>query len=321
MFAIGPYANETQLVSPSVFLTFNTEPSTAPFTPPPESLQLITPSSPEVPFARLLGPNLQSEEANKKYPLPQYEFQPYQLHPGSPVGQLISPSPGISNSRTSSSFPDRDSTPGRSHFLDFRTDNPPKLLNLAKLSPHKWGSQQEFGSLTPDTVAPKSGDDFMLEYQNSNIASLMNASNIRKNGETASDHRVSFEITAEQVVRCVENNLAASPKTLLMPEYVERIPEGEEDSADLVNDRECHTGATSDEAQQRASGDSKDREKHPLVTLGSSKEFIFDSAEGGNTEKPTSIGSNQWANEKVIDKEAVPSKSWTFFPAMQPSVS
>lgn len=34
MFATGPYAHETQLVSPPVFSTFTTEPSTAPLTPP-----------------------------------------------------------------------------------------------------------------------------------------------------------------------------------------------------------------------------------------------------------------------------------------------
>lgn len=58
MFTIGPYAYETQLVSPPVFSTFNTEPSTAPYTPPPESVQLTTPSSPEVPFAQLLTSSL-----------------------------------------------------------------------------------------------------------------------------------------------------------------------------------------------------------------------------------------------------------------------
>ncbi|KAL3653542.1 hypothetical protein CASFOL_003223 [Castilleja foliolosa] len=52
IFTIGPYAYETQLVSPPVFSTFTTEPSTAPFTPPPET---TTPSSPEVPFSQLLS--------------------------------------------------------------------------------------------------------------------------------------------------------------------------------------------------------------------------------------------------------------------------
>ncbi|KAF9609670.1 hypothetical protein IFM89_017849, partial [Coptis chinensis] len=38
IFAIGPYRDETRLVSPPVFSTFTTEPSTAPFTPPSEPL-------------------------------------------------------------------------------------------------------------------------------------------------------------------------------------------------------------------------------------------------------------------------------------------
>ncbi|KAL0878170.1 hypothetical protein Bca101_027876 [Brassica carinata] len=52
MYATGPYAHERQLVSPPpVFSTLTTQPSTAPFTPPPE---LTTPSSPDVPYARFL---------------------------------------------------------------------------------------------------------------------------------------------------------------------------------------------------------------------------------------------------------------------------
>lgn len=55
MYVTGPYANETQLVSPPVFSTFTTEPSTAPLTPPPELAHLTTPSSPDVPYARFLS--------------------------------------------------------------------------------------------------------------------------------------------------------------------------------------------------------------------------------------------------------------------------
>ncbi|KAE8722698.1 Hcf106 protein [Hibiscus syriacus] len=66
IFAIGPYAHENQLVTPPVFSTLTTEPSTGPFTPPPESVQLTTPSSPEA----------------------------CQIYPGSPGGNLISPGLG-----------------------------------------------------------------------------------------------------------------------------------------------------------------------------------------------------------------------------------
>ncbi|EPS62377.1 hypothetical protein M569_12415, partial [Genlisea aurea] len=68
LFTLGPYAHETQLVSPPVFSAFTTEPSTASFTPPPET---TTPPSPEVPFAELLSSSL--------------EFRPYYRYPGSPM--------------------------------------------------------------------------------------------------------------------------------------------------------------------------------------------------------------------------------------------
>ncbi|KAB1204854.1 hypothetical protein CJ030_MR7G015313 [Morella rubra] len=88
IFSIGPYAYETQLVSPPVFSTFTTEPSTAPFTPPPESVQLTTPSSPEVPFAQLLTSSLERTRRNSgtnlKFALSHHELQPYQQYPGSP---------------------------------------------------------------------------------------------------------------------------------------------------------------------------------------------------------------------------------------------
>ncbi|KAI5070992.1 hypothetical protein GOP47_0013243 [Adiantum capillus-veneris] len=61
-FTIGPYAHETQLVSPPVFSTFTTEPSTAAVTPPPEP-HLTTPSSPDVPFAQYIASSLQAKAA------------------------------------------------------------------------------------------------------------------------------------------------------------------------------------------------------------------------------------------------------------------
>ncbi|MCD7447880.1 hypothetical protein HAX54_035811 [Datura stramonium] len=58
MFATGPYAHETQLVSPPVFSNFTTEPSTAPFTPPPELAHLTTPSSQMCPSLGFLSSSL-----------------------------------------------------------------------------------------------------------------------------------------------------------------------------------------------------------------------------------------------------------------------
>jgi len=112
MFTVGPYAHETALVSPPVFSTFTTAPSTAPFTPPPElAAQFTTPSSPDVPFAKLLGSSFSEQRAGKREPEPPYSASPfaspdyyqqdqnqqedlqvaYQLYPGSPLGRIISP--------------------------------------------------------------------------------------------------------------------------------------------------------------------------------------------------------------------------------------
>ncbi|KAJ4883946.1 Uncharacterized protein Rs2_34039 [Raphanus sativus] len=92
MYATGPYAHETQLVSPPpVFSTFTTEPSTAPFTPPPElACHLTTPSSPDVPYARFLT---SSSVDLKKGGGGHYNdlHSTYSLYPGSPASALRSP--------------------------------------------------------------------------------------------------------------------------------------------------------------------------------------------------------------------------------------
>ncbi|KAJ0896853.1 hypothetical protein HanRHA438_Chr08g0339211 [Helianthus annuus] len=94
MFATGPYAHETQLVSPPVFSTFTTEPSTAPFTPPPELAHLTTPSSPDVPYAQFLSSSLNLKNDHKTNYMPANDLQAaYSLHPGSPASTLAKASP------------------------------------------------------------------------------------------------------------------------------------------------------------------------------------------------------------------------------------
>ncbi|XP_078165725.1 hydroxyproline-rich glycoprotein family protein [Carex rostrata] len=95
MFATGPYAHETQLVSPPVFSTFTTEPSTAPLTPPPELAQLTTPSSPDVPFARFLSSSM--------------DFRTAAVYiPGSPSSSLISPASVTPRTGLSSPLPEQE---------------------------------------------------------------------------------------------------------------------------------------------------------------------------------------------------------------------
>ncbi|EPS66207.1 hypothetical protein M569_08572, partial [Genlisea aurea] len=147
IFATGPYAHETQLVSPPVFSTFTTEPSTAPYTPPPESVHLTMPSSPEVPFAKLVEPpalpNVE-EEGCRRYQ--QHEFLSYHLQPGSPVSHLISPCSGISGSGTSSPFPDMI----HHFFLDVKSGNQPTLSDLEKVLEEWSRSHPGSGVATPN---------------------------------------------------------------------------------------------------------------------------------------------------------------------------
>lgn len=184
IFAIGPYANETQLVSPPAFTT---ESSTAPLTPPPESVQLTTPSSPEVPFAKLLSSSFSTNgEA--------YEFQSYQLYPGSPIGHLISPS---SVSGTSSPFPDPDTRASL---------EPPKLLTGDDLTARKRIPipSRANGSLVDGEIV---------------ATTFASDNSVRPgNDEPVVGHRVSFELTAEEVTRCMERK----PAMPNMPEELRR---------------------------------------------------------------------------------------------------
>ncbi|MBA0563895.1 hypothetical protein Golob_008857 [Gossypium lobatum] len=322
IFAIGPYAHETQLVSPPVFSTFTTEPSTAPFTPPPESVHLTTPSSPEVPFAQFLGPNLQYGEAGQRFPIYQYEFQSYQLHPGSPIGQLISPSSGISGSGTSSPFPDGDFAAGL-RFPEFRMGDPPKLLNLDKLSNREWGSSHGSGTLTPDatTCTPRNG--LRLDHPLSEIVSHPSLINQNPIDQVAVNHRVSFELTTEEVIRCAETGAATSSEAVPESLHNEATREREENTTKVADDYEYRVGETSNERPEKAPVDREGTPQHhenQSLTLGSAKEFNFENVDGVDTHKPI-LSSDWWANKKVAGKDDNVASNWSFFPMMQPGVS
>ncbi|KAL8128834.1 hypothetical protein V2J09_017989 [Rumex salicifolius] len=106
MYATGPYAHETQLVSPPVFSTFTTEPSTAPFTPPPELAHITTPSSPDVPYAQFLSSTLDPKCAGKTCFSKSDLQATYPYSPESPPSSLQSPVSRASGNRLSSSFLD-----------------------------------------------------------------------------------------------------------------------------------------------------------------------------------------------------------------------
>ncbi|XP_058083910.1 pollen-specific leucine-rich repeat extensin-like protein 2 isoform X2 [Magnolia sinica] len=333
IFAIGPYAHETQLVSPPVFSTFTTEPSTAPLTPPPEPVHLTTPSSPEVPFAKLLSSSLdhnhKSVETCRPFTSSHYEFQSYQLYPGSPVGHLISPSSVISGSGTSSPFPDLEFPPGGCSFPSFHPTEPPKLLSIDELSARKLVARKDQGPAVTDTPGPTSQDGLHLESQISAIASLANSDNESQNDELLS-HRVSFELAAEEMASCAGKEAAILDRAALESQSDPTATVTKEEhlsSEELKNAREVHCPAeTSNRSLEKASEDGEqlqqDRAQQPQPSLAAavSREFKFDNADGAST-GPT-VSSDWWANERVVGAEAIgPRNNWAFFPIIQPGVS
>ncbi|OIT08664.1 PREDICTED: uncharacterized protein LOC109231337 [Nicotiana attenuata] len=137
------------------------------------------------------------------------------------------------------------------------------------------------------------------------------------------DHRVSFEITAEDVVRCVEKKPTMLMKTGSMSlQDVERNTKREANLAEMSNGQECNGNEPSSEIREGSSADGEDSQRHQKqrsTILGSSKEFNFDNVDGGYPDKAT-IGSDWWANEKVLVKQGGSSNNW-IFPMMQPGVS
>ncbi|PQM37418.1 uncharacterized protein Pyn_15723 [Prunus yedoensis var. nudiflora] len=224
--------NHQLLVSPPVFSTFTTEPSTAPFTPPPESVHLTTPSSPEVPFAQLLDPHFRNGEGGQRFPLSHYEFQSYQLYPGSPVGQLISPSSGISGSGTSSPFPD---------------------LEFAARGHHFWSSEQtRIWFCNPDGAKSTSSDGFLLKPQTPEVVLNPRSNNRGRNNDISINHRVSFELNSEEVIRCVEKKPVALAEAVSTSVEDAVKAQSEEDPSKVVSSSICPVGETSNYAAEKA---------------------------------------------------------------------
>ncbi|CAN1778147.1 Uncharacterized protein At1g76660 [Linum perenne] len=303
IFAIGPYAYETQLVSPPVFSTFTTEPSTAPFTPPPESVHFTntTPSSPEVPFAQLLDPRFRNGQHDLTFPSPHYEFQYYQFHPGSPAGQLISPCSGISSSGTSSPFRDGQFAAVGFPFMEFHIGEPPNLLSHDKLSPRPrdLGSHQGSGTLTPNSVRSTS-NNIVLNRQSSDLGHVGGQNN------QFSHQRVSFEWPAGDPLRYEVPNATK--------------PDREADT--VAEDRVCEiSNFTPEKAPDARKEDEEEegpahRRRQRTITLGSAKDFDFveEDTEGKDTPKPN----NWWTNHgSVVGKQGEPLENWSFYPTIQ----
>ncbi|XP_010537168.1 PREDICTED: uncharacterized protein LOC104811970 [Tarenaya hassleriana] len=363
-FAIGPYAHETQPVTPPQFSAFTTEPSTAPFTPPPESVHMTTPSSPEVPFAQLLASSLErarrnSDGMDQKFSSSHYEFQSHQVYQRSPGGNLISPGSVISNSGTSSPYP------VKCPIVEFRAGEPPKLLGFEHFTARKWGSRFGSGSITPvgqgsrlgsgaltpdggglgsrlgsgsvtpitvgisrlssgamtpDGIWPAPLEGTLLENQISEVASLANSDHGSRQDEVAVDHRVSFELTGEDVARCLASKLNRSGLDVTQDRAKNgNKMETEETSVDRRNS--CH-GETSGNISEKGYGETESEQSHKLrsFSLGSSKEFNFDNRKEEIPEKPA-VRREWWANEKVAGKGDSPGNNWSFFPGLRSAVS
>ncbi|MQL94829.1 hypothetical protein Taro_027495 [Colocasia esculenta] len=306
IFAIGPYANETQLVSPPVFSTFTTEPSTAPFTPPPEPVHLTTPSSPEVPFAKLLTSDHRKGDT--------YEFQSYQLYPGSPISHLISPSSVCSG--TSSPFPDHEFQSSVGIYLPaFPRGEPPKFLTAEELALH---------NLAPRLSSRKCG--LLLDGQVSDAACVSDSDNRCRNGEAVVEHRVSFEITVEEVARCLlkestfpGRTASESPlRTVLSMNEIGQnpgeVPEPEE--SEIL--QKPGKAPESEESVNETSQELPVKLQHS-ASLGAMKEFKFHNADGASAE--TAVGSDWWANEKVAGSGSGHRENWVFFPLLPSGVS
>lgn len=325
IFAIGPFAYETQLVSPPLnFSTLTTEPSTAPFTPP-ESIHLTTPSSPEVPFAQfLLQPTLEKAESDPQYSFPNDDFQTYQFYPGSPVSHLISPRSVISRSGASSPLPDLDFASSGSQFSNFPIDVPPTLLNLDRRSIHNWRQRQNLDSGTQNSLGFKSSNDFDLNPQTSEFTSDHHATNEAHNMQilidgsqneepAAANHRFSFELSDEDaLLRSVESKPMESNELAGASSPIHRAFE-------IAKETSPAGGHTSNGIEEKAGADAEEahqHQEHHSITLGSVKEFNFDNGSGSDALE-ANINSNWWANAKDVETEGTTKGAWSFFPMAQ----
>ncbi|XBH65880.1 hypothetical protein VPH35_119375 [Triticum aestivum] len=293
IFAIGPYAHETQVVSPPIFSAFTTEPSTAPFTPPPESVHLTTPSSPEVPYAKLLT-SLNSSKNGERG-----ELHSYHMYPESPIGRLISPSSACSG--TCSPFPDPElQTSSNSTFPSFPVREPPKIMDGEGIATQK---------LIPRHM--RNGGS-LLDGHITAAVPVVDFSARLQNNDHAMDHRVSFELTVEDVARCLEKKTAISG----------------ESAASSFHLPSSNTGDHSRESNETRAGLYVDETYHDLpekarrsLSLRLAKEFKFSNVDAPHVEETGALGSDWWANEKVAAITTEPRKGWSFRPVAQPGVS
>ncbi|KAK4434137.1 hypothetical protein Salat_0576400 [Sesamum alatum] len=218
MFVTGPYAHETQLVSPPVFSTFTTEPSTAPLTPPPELAHLTTPSSPDVPYAHFLSSSAKIKSTDKTSYIAGNDLQAtYSLYPGSPASTLRSPisrTPGdcLSSSFTEREFPPQweSSIPSQQHAT--KSDSG-RFLGLPAGGASK--SRQDSNFFCPETFAQfyldqssfsNSGGRLSISRESDAYSNSGNVHQNRQNktckpdAEELEAYRASFGFSADEII-------------------------------------------------------------------------------------------------------------------------
>lgn len=209
MFATGPYAHETQLVSPPVFSNFTTEPSTAPFTPPPELAHLTTPSSPDVPFARFLSSSVNVKATDKTNYIGANDLQAtYSLYPGSPATTLRSPVSRVSGDCLSSSYAERELPQLDPSIPSSEAKHPGPDSSTSKLS-------QDSNFFCPATFAqfyidhslfPHSGGRLSVSKESDAYSNNGNGHQSRQNkpckqdAEEVEAYRASFGFSADEIV-------------------------------------------------------------------------------------------------------------------------
>ncbi|GAB4858295.1 hypothetical protein Ancab_009767 [Ancistrocladus abbreviatus] len=246
---------------------------------PPEPAQMTTPPSPEVPFAWLLTSSL-SRTSRNCGSKQKHALSYYESH------QLNSGSPsshlispGSANSASGTSSPH----PVRLPRLEFCMEDASKLFDTEKFTTCKWGSGLGYGSLTPNVVGLASQDSLPQENQNSEVASPRNE--IAQELQAESDKEEGNGIY-KKVGGCCEFYVGEASDQILLPDSWEA--------------KDC-------------------KHKHSSISLGSVKEFSFDSLEVQLPGKST-IGSNWWADGED-GKNMETQNNWTFFPLLQPGVS
>ncbi|XP_073010544.1 uncharacterized protein At1g76660-like isoform X2 [Typha latifolia] len=227
IFATGPYAHETQLVSPPVFSTFTTEPSTAPLTPPPELAHLTTPSSPDVPFARFLSSSVDLKSAGKDNGMPFLSSNysvgsdlqaTYPLYPGSPSSSLISPASatprtGLSSPYTEQEIPSQWNTSLSAHDSPYYRNSSSQLFGLDSTTSRNFMLAPGTSFFCPATSAqfyldqaqqsfPYSGGRLSISRE----ADVYSAGGNRHNKNSKQDaeeieaYRASFGFSADEII-------------------------------------------------------------------------------------------------------------------------